>query len=63
MARRNAVDSVIYLARDTKNPSLYGIAGLAAVLASFMLLTFYPVISGWVLAYLGKSRHGWVFWI
>lgn len=58
MARRNAVDSVIYLARDTKNPSLYGIAGLAAVLASFMLLTFYPVISGWVLAYLGKSLMG-----
>ncbi len=58
MARRNAVDSVIYLARDTKNPALFGIAGLIAVLASFMLLTFYPVISGWVMAYLGKSLLG-----
>ena len=58
MARRNAVDSVIYLARDTKSPALFGIAGLIAVLASFMLLTFYPVISGWVMAYLGKSLLG-----
>ncbi|MEC8518987.1 MAG: sodium-dependent transporter, partial [Pseudomonadota bacterium] len=58
MARRNAVDSVIYLARDTKSPALFGIAGLIAVLASFMLLTFYPVISGWVMAYLSKSLLG-----
>ena len=58
MARRNAVDSVIYLARDTKSPVLFGIAGLIAVLASFMLLTFYPVISGWVMAYLSKSLLG-----
>ena len=58
MARRNAVDSVIYLARDTKSPALFGVAGLIAVLASFMLLTFYPVISGWVMAYLSKSLLG-----
>ena len=58
MARRNAVDSVIYLARDTRKPGLFGIAGLIAVLASFMLLTFYPVISGWVMAYLSKSLKG-----
>lgn len=58
MARRNAVDSVIYLVRDRKNAPLYGLAGFVGVLASFMLLTFYPVIAGWVMAYLGRSLAG-----
>ena len=54
----NAYSSVKTLVPEGRNPSLFTPVGLIGILAAFMLLTFYNVIAGWVMAYVYRSFSG-----
>lgn len=54
----NAYSSVQSLVPIGRNPRLFAPIGLIGILAAFMLLTFYNVIAGWVMAYVYRSFTG-----
>ena len=54
----DAVSSVRRLAVESDRPHYLGAIGAIGVLGSFILLTFYAVIAGWVSAYFLKSLGG-----
>jgi NSS family neurotransmitter:Na+ symporter len=54
----DAVSSVRRLAAQSNRPQYLGAIGAIGVLGSFILLTFYAVIAGWVSAYFLKSLGG-----
>ena len=56
--RRNPVASMTLLGEEEGSGSWWGIVGLSGVLAGFLILSFYSVIAGWVLAYVMKSMAG-----
>ena len=56
--RRNPVASMTLLGEEEGNSSRWGLIGLSGVLAGFIILSFYSVIAGWVLAYVFKSGSG-----
>lgn len=54
----NAVDSVKKVARDEGRSSGWSIFGWSGMIAAFMVLTFYSVIGGWVIAYVISAGQG-----
>lgn len=57
-AKRSAISGVAFVARENAASPKWGIAGAVGVLASFMILTFYSVIAGWIIAYIPMSFSG-----
>lgn len=51
--RSDAYDSVMKVAADSKRSGLWGIFGGVEILAAFLILTFYSVVAGWVMYYVG----------
>ena len=56
--RRNPVASMALLGEEEGKGAWWGIVGLSGVAAGFLILSFYSVIAGWVLAYVMKSVAG-----
>lgn len=56
--RRNPVASMALLGEEEGHGSWWKVVGLSGVLAGFLILSFYSVIAGWVLAYVMKSMAG-----
>ena len=56
--RANANSSVKSLAPQHHNANLYAPIGLVGILGAFILLTFYNVIAGWVMAYVVRAFTG-----
>ena len=54
----DAVTSVRDIALENNRPAAFGIIGGIGVLGSFILLTFYAVIAGWVSAYIWRALSG-----
>ena len=53
-AKRNAVDAFLVVRPGTP----WAWVGVLALVASFLVLSYYAVIAGWVLAYVGKALTG-----
>lgn len=58
MTRSNLVAGLGQLAEDNKASSYWRIIGVLALLAGFLILSAYSVISGWSLSYFVKSALG-----
>jgi neurotransmitter:Na+ symporter, NSS family len=56
--RSDAVSSVRDIAVENNRPAAFGAIGGIGVLGSFVLLTFYAVIAGWVSSYIWRSLSG-----
>jgi NSS family neurotransmitter:Na+ symporter len=56
--RRNPVKSMALLGEEEGGSALWGIVGLSGVAAGFLILSFYSVIAGWVMAYVFKTATG-----
>ncbi|MEJ2138821.1 MAG: sodium-dependent transporter [Gammaproteobacteria bacterium] len=56
--RRNPVISMTLLGEEEGGSPAWGLVGLSGVIAGFLILSFYSVIAGWVLAYVFKSAAG-----
>ena len=56
--RSDAVSSVRDIAVENNRPAALGAIGGIGVLGSFVLLTFYAVIAGWVSSYIWRSVTG-----
>ena len=56
--RSDAVSSVRDIAVENNRPAALGAIGSIGVFGSFVLLTFYAVISGWVSAYILRALTG-----
>ena len=54
----DAGTSVVNVATENQRSARWGAIGGLGVLASFILLTFYAVIAGWVSAYIWRSVSG-----
>lgn len=53
-AKRNALDAFLAIRPGTP----WAAAGAVALLASFLILSYYAVVAGWVLAYMGHALTG-----
>ncbi len=56
--RRNPVASMALLGEEEGSGAWWGLVGLSGVIAGFLILSFYSVIAGWVLAYVMKTLAG-----
>jgi NSS family neurotransmitter:Na+ symporter len=56
--RRNPVTSMALLGEEEGGSRSWGLIGLSGVAAGFLILSFYSVIAGWVLAYVFESASG-----
>ncbi len=56
--QKNAPESVVKMAAHTTRPILYAPIGYIGVLGSFILMSFYAVIAGWVMAYIWRAASG-----
>lgn len=56
--RSDATTSVRLIAQENNRPAALGLIGSIGVLGSFILLTFYAVIAGWVSAYVWRAISG-----
>jgi len=56
--RRNPVTAMALLGEEEGGSASWGLVGLSGVVAGFLILSFYSVIAGWVLAYVAKSATG-----
>ena len=56
--RRNPVASMALLGEEEGGSARWRLVGLSGVIAGFLILSFYSVIAGWVLAYVFKSMSG-----
>ena len=57
-ARRSAVGSVRKMAFDAGAPGLWAVAGWVSMIAGVLILCFYSVVAGWVIAYVFKMGAG-----
>ena len=56
--RSDAVSSVRDIALENNRPAAFGVIGGIGVFGSFVLLTFYAVIAGWVSSYIWRALSG-----
>jgi NSS family neurotransmitter:Na+ symporter len=56
--RRSPVNSMIALARDSNRSHRWGLLGVMMMLAAFLILSFYSVIAGWAIPYIGHAASG-----
>lgn len=57
-ARRSAVGSVRKMAFDAGAPGMWSVAGWVSMIAAVLILCFYSVVAGWVVAYVFKMGAG-----
>ncbi|MFN3835413.1 MAG: sodium-dependent transporter [Glycocaulis sp.] len=57
-ARRSAVGSVQKMAFNAGAPGIWAIAGWVAMIAGVLILCFYSVVAGWVVAYVVQMGTG-----
>jgi NSS family neurotransmitter:Na+ symporter len=57
-ARRSAVGSIRKMAFDAGAPGLWAVAGWVSMVAAVLILCFYSVVAGWVIAYVFKMGAG-----
>lgn len=57
-ARRSAVGSVQKMAFNAGAPGIWSIAGWVAMIAAVLILCFYSVVAGWVVAYVFQMAAG-----
>lgn len=55
---RNSQKDAVMSYRHLAPKSAWPILGYGGVIASFMILSFYSVVGGWILSYLGRSLTG-----
>ncbi len=56
--RMSPVNSMIALARDANRSRWWGLLGVMMMLAAFLILSFYSVIAGWAIPYVGQALTG-----
>jgi NSS family neurotransmitter:Na+ symporter len=54
----SAVDSAVKVAREAGAGTWWAIIGWFGMLAAFLILTFYSVVAGWILAYIPIAASG-----
>ena len=54
----NAVDAVKKVAKEEGRSAAWSVFGWSGMIAAFMILTFYSVIGGWVIAYAISAAQG-----
>ncbi|HVL78083.1 MAG TPA: sodium-dependent transporter [Sphingomicrobium sp.] len=57
--QRNAVSSTVFLAHQSNASGGWAALAWFGMLASFMVLTFYSVVAGWVLYFIGATAADW----
>jgi neurotransmitter:Na+ symporter, NSS family len=58
--QRNAVASTVSLAHQSHASGGWAALAWLGMIASFMVLTFYSVVAGWVLHFIGQSGMDWL---
>ena len=56
--RRSPVNSMVALAKDSNRSHRWGLLGVMMMLAAFLILSFYSVIAGWAIPYIGYAVSG-----
>ncbi|MEM7081828.1 MAG: sodium-dependent transporter [Pseudomonadota bacterium] len=56
--RRNPVATLEILGEEEANTRVWGWVGLMGVVAGIMILSYYSVVAGWALSYIGKAAQG-----
>jgi NSS family neurotransmitter:Na+ symporter len=56
--RRSPVNSMVELAKDSNRSHRWGLLGVMMMLAAFLILSFYSVIAGWAIPYIGHAVSG-----
>lgn len=58
LGRRDPIHTMADLARQAGASRSWGVIGLAGVVAGFLILSYYSVIAGWTMAYIGNAASG-----
>lgn len=56
--RRNPVATMRVLGEEESGAPQWGVVGMIGVVCGFLILSYYSVIAGWALAYIGKAASG-----
>lgn len=56
--QKNPINTMAQLAREHGHHRNWALVGAIGVLAAFLILSFYSVIGGWALAYMGSAASG-----
>lgn len=56
--QKNPVNSMTELARKSRSTPAWALIGVTGTVAGFLILSFYSVIGGWALSYLGDAAAG-----
>jgi NSS family neurotransmitter:Na+ symporter len=56
--RRSPVNAMVALAADSNRSHRWGLLGVMMMLAAFLILSFYSVIAGWAIPYIGHAVSG-----
>ncbi len=56
--RRSPVNSMIALAKESNQSERWGLLGVMMMFSAFLILSFYSVIAGWAIPYVGNSMIG-----
>jgi neurotransmitter:Na+ symporter, NSS family len=56
--RRNPASSMALLGEEESGSSVWGLVGVSGMVASFLILSFYSVVGGWIIAYIFKLASG-----
>ena len=56
--RQSPINTMVELARQSKASGMWQVIGWMGALAGFMILSFYAVIAGWAMSYVGQMASG-----
>ncbi|MBE9561411.1 MAG: sodium-dependent transporter [Proteobacteria bacterium] len=56
--RNSPINTMYYLAKETKQSKLWVLLGWSGAIAGFLILSYYSVIAGWALAYVPQLASG-----
>ncbi|ODC04935.1 transporter [Terasakiispira papahanaumokuakeensis] len=56
--QHNPINSVVKVAEQNNRAKVWGLIGVAGTLGAWLILSFYSVIGGWALSYIGFSGAG-----
>ena len=57
-AQQNPINAMATLAKRSRSTPAWAVVGITGTLAGFLILSFYSVIGGWSLSYLGDAATG-----
>ncbi|RLA04735.1 MAG: sodium-dependent transporter [Gammaproteobacteria bacterium] len=58
LGKRDPIDTMAELAHRAGASRRWGVIGLSGVVAGFLILSYYSVIAGWTMAYIGHAAGG-----